>query len=107
MKIFLRMPKGWSKPVENKSKETCDIDGAKLWIGPKPVVPVLTEQESKVLRFLEDEIYNRHRSPSLRDVSRVLGLQSSRSGSRVFRSLISKGLAYRCRHGKLGLMSHC
>ena len=34
MKIFLRIPKGWSKPVENKSKETCDIDGAKLWIGP-------------------------------------------------------------------------
>jgi hypothetical protein len=34
MKIFLRIPKGWSKPVENKGKETCDIDGAKLWIGP-------------------------------------------------------------------------
>lgn len=34
MKIFLRIPKGWSKPVENRGKETCDIDGAKLWIGP-------------------------------------------------------------------------
>jgi hypothetical protein len=34
MKIFLRIPKGWSKPAENKGKETCDIDGAKLWIGP-------------------------------------------------------------------------
>ena len=34
MKIFLRIPKGWSKPVENRGKETCDLDGAKLWIGP-------------------------------------------------------------------------
>lgn len=32
--IFLRIPKGWSKPVKNRSKETCDLDGAKLWIGP-------------------------------------------------------------------------
>jgi len=34
MKIFLRIPKGWSKPVQNKHKEKCDVDGAKLWIGP-------------------------------------------------------------------------
>ena len=34
MKIHLRIPKGWSKPVQNRSKETCDLDGAKLWIGP-------------------------------------------------------------------------
>ena len=33
MKIFLRIPKGWSKPVENRGKKTCDLDGAKLWIG--------------------------------------------------------------------------
>ena len=34
MEIYLRIPKGWSKPVENRSRETCDLDGAKLWIGP-------------------------------------------------------------------------
>jgi hypothetical protein len=34
MKIFLRIPKGWSKPVENRGAETCDIDGARLWVGP-------------------------------------------------------------------------
>ena len=34
MQIYLRIPKGWSKPVENRSKETCDLDGARLWIGP-------------------------------------------------------------------------
>jgi hypothetical protein len=34
MKIFFRIPKGWSKPVENRGNGTCDIDGAKLWIGP-------------------------------------------------------------------------
>jgi hypothetical protein len=34
MNIFLRIPKGWSRPVPNQSRETCDLDGAKLWIGP-------------------------------------------------------------------------
>ncbi len=34
MEIYLRIPKGWSKPVPNRSQNTCDLDGAKLWIGP-------------------------------------------------------------------------
>jgi hypothetical protein len=34
MEIYLRIPKGWSKPVLNQGKETCDADGARLWIGP-------------------------------------------------------------------------
>ena len=34
MNTFLRIPKGWSKPVPNQSPETCDLCGAKLWIGP-------------------------------------------------------------------------
>ncbi len=34
MEIYLRIPKGWSKPVLNQSEETCDLDGARLWIGP-------------------------------------------------------------------------
>lgn len=34
MKIFLRIPNGWSKPVKNQDNERCDIDGAKLWISP-------------------------------------------------------------------------
>ena len=34
MKVFLRISKGWSKPVENNDKETCDIDGARLRMGP-------------------------------------------------------------------------
>ena len=34
MEIYLRIPKGWSKPVENRSQKTCDLCGAKLWIGP-------------------------------------------------------------------------
>jgi hypothetical protein len=34
MKIYRRLAGGWSQPVENKDKEKCDIDGAKLWIGP-------------------------------------------------------------------------
>jgi hypothetical protein len=34
MEIYLRIPKGWSKPVDNRSREICDLCGAKLWIGP-------------------------------------------------------------------------
>ena len=34
MEIYLRIPKGWSKPVENRSQETYDLCRAKLWIGP-------------------------------------------------------------------------
>lgn len=34
MEIYLRIPKGWSKPILNQSHETCDLDGARLWIGP-------------------------------------------------------------------------
>jgi hypothetical protein len=34
MKISRRLAKGWSKPVENRDKGKCDVDGAKLWIGP-------------------------------------------------------------------------
>lgn len=34
MKISLRLKIGWQYKVKNKSKETCDIDGAKLWIAP-------------------------------------------------------------------------
>jgi hypothetical protein len=34
MKIYLRISKGWSRPVDNRSEETCDLDGARLWIGP-------------------------------------------------------------------------
>jgi hypothetical protein len=34
MKIYLRIPKGWSKQVVNRGTETCDLDGERLWIGP-------------------------------------------------------------------------
>ena len=48
MKILLRIPKGWSKPVENKDKEKCDIDGAKLWIGPGDQIYCDLEHDPKV-----------------------------------------------------------
>jgi len=32
--IRLRLADGWSQPVENRHGERCDLDGAKLWIGP-------------------------------------------------------------------------
>ena len=55
MKIFLRIPKGWSKPVTNKNKETCDIDGAKLWIGPGDHIYCDLEHDPKVLEAAANE----------------------------------------------------
>jgi hypothetical protein len=34
LNISLRLAEGWSKPVENSDPEHCDLDGARLWIGP-------------------------------------------------------------------------
>ena len=48
MKIFLRIPKGWSKPVDNKNKEKCDICGAKLLIGPSDQIYCDAEHDLKV-----------------------------------------------------------
>jgi type I restriction enzyme R subunit len=42
MKIRLRTQTGWSKLVVNKDKQRCDIDEARLWIGPGEAT---TEQE--------------------------------------------------------------
>jgi hypothetical protein len=50
MKIFLRIPKGWSKPVENKDKERCDTDGAKLAIGPGDQIYCDLEHDVKVVK---------------------------------------------------------
>jgi hypothetical protein len=49
MKIFLRIPKGWSKPVENKDSDKCDIDGAKLWIGPGDQIYCNLEHDPKTI----------------------------------------------------------
>jgi hypothetical protein len=48
MEIFLRIPKGWSKPVPNKGREMCDLDGAKLWIGPGNQIYCDLEHDLKV-----------------------------------------------------------
>jgi hypothetical protein len=32
--ISRRLPNGWSDRIENKNLHECDLDGAKLWIGP-------------------------------------------------------------------------
>jgi hypothetical protein len=47
MKIYLRIAKGWSKAVENRDKEKCDIDGAKLWVGPGDQVYCDKEHDPK------------------------------------------------------------
>jgi hypothetical protein len=32
--ISRRLPNGWSNRIENKDPHQCDLDGARLWIGP-------------------------------------------------------------------------
>ena len=53
MKIFFRIPKGWSKPTENKGANTCDIDGAKLWIGPGNQIYCDSEHDPKDVSVLQ------------------------------------------------------
>jgi hypothetical protein len=50
MRVFLKISKGWSKPVENHNKETCDIDGQKLWIGPGNQVYCDAEHDPEDIR---------------------------------------------------------
>lgn len=49
MKISLRLPNGWSKPVENKNKQKCDTCGAKLWIGPGDQIYCNAEHDPKLV----------------------------------------------------------
>lgn len=56
MKIFLRIPKGWSKPIENRGKETCDLDGAKLWIGPGDQIYCDLEHDPQAAMKLEEQV---------------------------------------------------
>ena len=56
MKIFLRIPKGWSKPVENTGEETCDIDGSKLWIGPGNQIYCDAEHDMQNISALQNQV---------------------------------------------------
>lgn len=55
MKIFLRIPKGWSKLVENRGKESCDLDGAKLWVGPGEQVYCDLNHDQKDISTLQNQ----------------------------------------------------
>lgn len=66
--------------------------------------PNLTLQERTALEFLKAEI-GRGRSPSVREIASAVSLRSSRSGARVLRSLIAKGILSRDSSGKLGFIS--
>lgn len=59
-----------------------------------------TEQEQKALTFLQDEM-SQGRSPSIRDLSKVMGFRSSRSGFRLLNLLIAKGWVHRDGKGAL------
>ena len=50
MEIFLRIPKGWSKPTNNTNEEKCDFCGAKLWIGPGNQIYCDSEHDLKAVK---------------------------------------------------------
>jgi hypothetical protein len=62
-----------------------------------------TEQEWKALRFLDAEI-RQGRSPSVRQVAKAVGFKSSRSGYKLLKRLITKGLVVRDRRNVLYLI---
>lgn len=59
--------------------------------GVEQVRPPLSESESRALAFIERQLRKGH-SPSTREVTKAIGLRSSRSGHKVVHSLRRKGL---------------
>jgi len=60
----------------------------------------LTDTEKKVLVFIANEVLY-HRSPSIRAITEVVGLKSSRSGVQIVEALISRGYIKRDERGEL------
>jgi hypothetical protein len=56
--------------------------------------PALTQNEECAFRFIQRELKRGH-SPSVREVTKVVELKSSRSGYRIINSLLTKGLLHR------------
>ncbi len=54
MKIYLRLSKGWSKPIKNHGKETCDLDGSKLWISPGNLIYCDLEHDMETVSKLAE-----------------------------------------------------
>jgi SOS-response transcriptional repressor LexA len=61
---------------------------------PKPADIQPTEQEQKALDFIGSEI-QQGRSPSIRNLSKIIGFRSSRSGFRLLNRLIDRGFICR------------
>lgn len=59
-----------------------------------------TEQEQKAIAYISSEIKS-GRSPSIRDITKAMGLRSSHSGFRLLNRLIEKGMIRRCEQGIL------
>lgn len=70
---------------------------------PKPAGIQPTDQEQKALDFLDAEI-KKSRSPSVRELARMMGLKSSRSGYELLKKLITQGLVKRDNKGMLRLL---
>jgi len=62
----------------------------------------LSPEESKALEYIKGEI-EQHRSPSVRDLSKAMGFRSSRSGFRLLKRLIERGVVCRDCDGVLQL----
>ncbi len=69
----------------------------------QPAKIQINKQEFKVLKFLHHEIHHNKKSPSVREIAAVLGLNSSRSGVKFLNALIERGLVYRNEAGNLEL----
>jgi hypothetical protein len=64
------IPKGWSKPIDNQGKNTCDIDGAKLWIGPGDQIYCDSDHNPRDVLMLQnagknDSLHNCYRDAKL------------------------------------------
>jgi len=65
---------------------------------------VISHQEFDALKYLGEAIHYEKRPPSVRDLSEAMGFRSSRSGFRLFRRLMRRGLIHRDMNGALHLL---
>lgn len=67
-------------------------------IQPGKAEVVLTKRDQRAFIFIKS---NKETPPSIRDITRHLGLKSSRSGYQVVKTLVEKGVVKKGRKGEL------
>jgi hypothetical protein len=77
---------------------------------PKKLAPLaeekqiqVSDQEFKALKYIHHSIYHDKKQPTVRGITRALGLHSSRSGFRMLKVLLEMGFIHRDQEGTINM----